>query len=311
MKVSTKNIWLGRFYSLFRGVLLIGLSFVILYPLLLKLAISLRSAEDILDSSIILLPKHFTLYNLTNVMEVMNYGKAFVNTLLICTLSGLLHVFSCTLIAYSLAKFQFPGKKLVYMAVVLTFFVPPQLLSVPIYTVFRNFDLFGLLQAVGGRGLNLLDKPVSLLLLYGTANALKSGLYVYLLIQFFRNMPRELDEAAAVDGASNTRVLLSVALPNARVMLVTVFLFTFVWQWTDLQYASMFFKNFEVLSTKLSVVGQSYALFLQAQGTLSTPLQVSQIVSAGSIVFLLPLLVLYLFCNRFFVQGIERSGIVG
>ena len=311
MKASTKNLWLKRTYSLFRAVLLIGLSFVILYPLLLKVAISLRSAEDILDSSIILLPKHYTFNNLANVMDTMNYWKAFGNTVLICTLSGLLHVFSCTLVAYSLAKFQFPGKKLVYVAVILTFFVPPQLLSVPIYTVFKNFDLFGFLQAVMGKGLNLLDKPVSLLLLYGTANALKSGLYIYLLIQFFRNMPRELDEAAAVDGASNTRTLLSIALPNAKVMLVTVFLFTFVWQWTDLQYAAMFFQNFEVLSTKLSVVGQSYALYLQSQGTLSTPLQISQIVSAGSIVFLIPLLILYLFCNRFFVQGIERSGIVG
>jgi multiple sugar transport system permease protein len=244
-------------------------------------------------------------------MEMMNYNSAFINSLLMSVLTGVLHVSACTLTAYSLAKFNFPLKKLFYIAVVMTFFIPPQLLSVPTYSVFKNFDIFGLLRIVLPKGINLLDNPVSLLFLYGTANALKSGLFIYLMIQYFRNIPKELDEAAAVDGASLSRTFLSVVIPSSRVMLVTIFLFTFVWQWTDLQYTSMFFKEFEVLSTKLQFVGQTYALFLQGQGAMDNPLLVSQMVSAGSIVFMVPLLILYIICNKFFVQGIERSGIVG
>ena len=287
--------------SAFRTVFLLGLGFIIIYPLLLKLAISLRSYDDIMDSSIIFLPKHFTLDGIFKAMTMMNFNKAFMDSFIISFLSGVLHVAACTVTAYSLAKFDYPFKRLFYIAVIITFFVPPQLLSMPTYAIFKNFDIFGILRIVFPKGINLLDNPISL----------KSGLYIYLLIQFFRNLPKELDEAASVDGAGLTKTFFSITLPSARVMLVTVFLFTFVWQWTDLQYSSMFFTNFQVLSINLEMVGQTYAAFLQTGGALANPLLVSQIVSAGSIAFMIPLLLVYAVSNKFFVQGIERSGIVG
>ena len=211
--------------------------------------------------------------------------------------------------AYSIAKFDYFGKKIVYVAVLLTFFIPPSLISLPMYTSFQSFDIFGIFQAVTGQPLQLLDNPVSLLLLYGTANGLKSGLFVYLLVQYFKNFPTVLDEAAEVDGASNLKILLSIALPSAKVMLVTVFLFTFVWQYTDTFYTSMFFTTFKVMSSALSSVGATFAQMAQEGGM--TFIKVSQMTSAGSILFALPLILLYAVCNKVFVQGIERSGIVG
>ena len=293
-----------------RALFLLGLGFIVLYPLMLKTAIALRSFEDIMDSSIIFLPKNFTLKPILTSMDMMNFSVAFKNSFIIAFAGSLLHVFACTITAYSLAKFQYPFKKLLYFAVIVTFFVPPQLLSVSTYSVFRNFDVFGLFQSLSGEALNLLDNPVSLLALYATANALKSGLYIYLLIQFFRNMPKELDEAASVDGAGLARVFVSIVLPSARIMMVTVFLFSFVWQWTDLQYTSMFFRNFQMLSLRLQLVGQTYQLSLLQDGIMN-PLLVSQIVNAGSVAFVIPLVAIYITCNKFFIQGIERSGIVG
>jgi len=311
MSVNSKKLIAKGGFSLFRMALLIGLCFCVLYPVLLKVLISFRSQADIMDSSIIILPKHFTFDTFKRAMKLMDYGNAFLNTLFVCTISGLLHVTSCLLAAYSLSKFKVKGRAVVYMAVALTFIVPPVLLSVPTYTIFQQFTLFGLLKPIFPKGLNLLDNPVSLFLLYGTANSLKSSLYIFLFLQFFNGMPKELDEAAAVDGASHFRTLISIALPSARLMAVTVFLFTFVWQWTDINYTSMFLRDYTLLSSELAAIGWTFSTYLTQQLSGSNPLMVSQMVSAGSIVFILPLLALYVVCNRFFVQGVESSGLVG
>jgi sugar ABC transporter permease len=295
--------------AVFRYAFLFGLIFTILYPQLTKIAVAFRSDADLMDTSIVFLPKHFVFDAFLEAAEALNYWPTFFRTVLLCAAASLLHVAACTMTAYSIAKFDYFGKKIVYVAVLLTFFIPPSLISLPMYTSFQSFDIFGIFQAVTGQPLQLLDNPVSLLLLYGTANGLKSGLFVNLLVQYFKNFPKVLDEAAEVDGASNLKILLSIALPSAKVMLVTVFLFTFVWQYTDTFYTSMFFTTFKVMSSALSSVGATFAQMAQEGGM--TFIKVSQMTSAGSILFALPLILLYAVCNKVFVQGIERSGIVG
>lgn len=289
----------------FRYAFLIGLVFTILYPQLNKVVIAFRSDADLIDSSIIFLPKHFAIDSFIQAADGMDYLSTFFRTLFICVACAFFHVIACTLTAYSIAKFDFRLKKPVYVCVILTFLVPPSLISLPIYTTFQNFDIFGIFKLLSGSMVTLLDKPISLLLLYATANGLKSGLFVFLLVQYFKNMPRVLDEAAEVDGATNLQILLRIALPSARVMMVTVFLFTFVWQWTDTYYTSMFFTEFKVMSSALN---ELTAAFSNVEMSF---VKLSQISSAGSVLFVIPLLILYLLCNKAFVQSIENSGIVG
>lgn len=304
----SKNKLKSLLFSVFRFAFLAGLIFMILYPQLDKIAISFRSNHDLVDTSIIFLPKHFVFDAFLEAADAMDYWPTFFRTLFFCAGASFLHVISCTMTAYSIAKFDFFGKKIVYACILLTFLVPPLLISLPIYTTFRTFDIFGLFGLITGSPINLLDKPISLLLMYATANCLKSGLFIYLLIQYFKNLPKVLDEAAEVDGANNLDIMLKISIPSARVMLVTVFLFSFVWQWTDTYYSSMFFSKFKVLSTTLSQINSYSPL---ADGADILFIKVSQISSASSIIFVLPLIVLYIFCNKAFVQGVERSGIVG
>lgn len=289
--------------SVFRYAFLIGLIFTILYPQLNKVIIAFRSQADLVDSSIIFFPKHFSIASFQESADNLEYFPTLFRTILICTVSGILHVASCTLTAYSIAKFEFKLKKFIYALIILTFLVPPTLISLPLYTNFQNFDIFGIIEAITGSPLTLLDNPISIFLLYATANCLKSGLFIFLLIQFFKNMPRVLDEAAEVDGATNAQIFIKLALPAARTMLVTVFLFTFVWQWTDTYYTSMFFNEFTVMSSALmkSVSGSIERTFVES----------SQLSSAGSVLFVIPLIILYVICNKAFVQSIENSGIVG
>jgi len=94
-------------------------------------------------------------------------------------------------------------------------------------------------------------------------------------------------------------------------MMITVFLFTFVWQWTDIFYTSMFFKNYELLSLNLGVVGSTYHQYMYNLKLPTHPMLISQMNNAGSLLFILPLILIYLICNKYFVQGVERSGIVG
>lgn len=308
MKVLNKNRLKNVLFSVFRFAFLAGLVFMILYPQLGKIAISFRSNQDLIDTSIIFLPKHYVFDAFMEAFAAMEYLPTFFRTVFFCIVASVLHVISCTMTAYSIAKFEFFGKKLVYVCVLLTFLVPPSLISLPIYTSFRSFDILGIIKLITGKSISLLDNPVSLLLLYATANCLKSGLFVYLLIQYFKNLPQVLDEAAEVDGATNLDIMLKIAIPSARTMLVTVFLFTFVWQWTDTYYSSMFFTNFDVMSGVLSEINAYQPL---ADAANISFIKVSQISSASSILFVLPLIILYVVCNKAFVQGVERSGIVG
>lgn len=293
----------GLLMAIFRYAFITGLVFTILYPQLNKIIIAFRSQSDLVDSSIIFFPKHFSAASFEEAGTNMEYFTSLSKTLLVCTISALLHVASCTLTAYSIAKFEYRFKSVVYGCVILTFLVPPSLISLPLYSTFQSFDIFGIFTAITGEPLFLLDNPATAYMLYATANGLKSGLFIFLLVQFFKNMPRVLDEAAEVDGASNTQIMFNIALPAARTMIVTVFLFTFVWQWTDTHYTEMFFRGYGVMATALT-----NAL---SRDITKTFIETSQLVSAASVLFTIPLVLLYVICNKAFVQSIENSGIVG
>ncbi|HOB37119.1 MAG: carbohydrate ABC transporter permease [Clostridiales bacterium] len=286
--------------SVIRAILVAGICFTILYPLLLKFAICFKSPEDLLDSSMAFLSRNPSFDTFKTAYQMMNYTESFLNTTLLCALSGLFHVISCTLVGYSLGRYKYKFKAIVFGFVIMTMIVPPQVISIPMYLSFGNVF-----------GVSLIDNPVSLLLLYLTGNSLKSGLYIYLLTQFFRSLPKELEEAALVDGAGETKTMFFVMLPNARLMMITVFLFSFVWQWTDIFYTSMFFKNYELLSLNLGVVGSTYQQYMYTSKLPTHPMLISQMNNAGSVLFIVPLILIYLICNKYFVQGIERSGIVG
>ena len=289
--------------SIFRYAFITGLVFTILFPQLNKIIIAFRSQADLVDSSIIFFPKHFSVSAFEEAWVNMEYVSALFKTLLVCTISALLHVASCTLTAYSIAKFDYRFKGLVYGCVILTFLVPPSLISLPLYSSFQSFDIFGIFSAINGEPLLLLDNPATAYMLYATANGLKSGLFIFLLVQFFKNMPRVLDEAAEVDGATNTQIMFNIALPAARTMIVTVFLFTFVWQWTDTNYTEMFFSGYGVMATALTNS--------LSRDITKTFVETSQLVSSSSVLFTIPLVFIYVICNKAFVQSIENSGIVG
>ena len=170
---------------------------------------------------------------------------------------------------------------------------------------FKFFDPLQIIALNGVlQGSSLINTPWPFVLLSSTCLGLKNGLYVYMMRQYFSGVPAAVEEAASIDGCGHFRIFYQIMLPGARSMLLTVFLFSFVWQWTDSYYSSMLAPNLPTLNMQL--FGMTEQLIANHGNIASSLLESPQF-----LLLILPLIILYLFTQRYFVEGIERSGIVG
>ena len=318
----TKVVWF-----VFRLVLLVGISYVVLFPFFTKVAGSFMAPEDFVDVTVRLIPKNWTLDIYKGVLTELNYWEAFGNTLLLSGSCALLQTFICATIGYGFAKYKFKLNGLIFLLVMLTMIVPHQTLELSLFMKFRYFDLFGILSFFSGgasvgieavdnilssikilpwpNGINMCNTYWPLLILSATGLAFKNGLYIFMLRQFFRGIPDSLEESAYIDGASNFRTFIQIVLPMSVPMLITVFLFAFCWQWTDNFYTELFFTTTKTTlmpdiidipkSLKTDYAGQS--------------LYYAAIRNTCGLCIIAPLVVLYLFGQRYLVEGIERSGL--
>ena len=177
-------------WKLMRFVLLVGLSFMILYPVFVKFSASLKSTADMMDSTVVFIPKNPTLQNYKIVLNSVNYALTLLMTVLFCLVQSLLQLASCSLVAYGIARFKFKGHKLLFGMAVLTLIIPPQIILLPLYIRFHFFGITNIFQFSGiFSGVDLINTYWPFLLLSGTALGFKNGLYIYLLRQHFKNMP--------------------------------------------------------------------------------------------------------------------------
>lgn len=292
-------------WKLMRFVLLVGLSFMILYPVFVKFSASLKSTADMMDSTVVFIPKNPTLQNYKIVLNSVNYALTLLMTVLFYLVQSLLQLASCSLVAYGIARFKFKGHKLLFGMAVLTLIIPPQIILLPLYIRFHFFGITNIFQFSGiFSGVDLINTYWPFLLLSGTALGFKNGLYIYLLRQHFKNMPMALEEAAYIDGCGPFRTFLRIMLPGSVPMLVTVFLFSFVWQWNDTVYSGIFFPEIPTLANKL------YGMVFTTMGA-GTTLMSAVLESPKFFLLITPIVILYLFTQKLFVQSISRSGIVG
>ena len=297
-------------YKILRGILIFGLCFLILQPLLNQISISFMSQTDLFDSTVISIPREPSLNNYQDAMRVMDYVNSLLITLGITFGVALLQIAACTFVAYGFARYNFPFKKTIFGFVILTIIVPPQTILAPLYLNFRFFDIFGIFNLTMGEPLNLLFNPIGYLLMASTGMGLRSGLYIFMLRQHFRNMPKELEEAAYIDGCGKLRTFLQIMLPDAIPMIVSCFLFAFVWQWTDSFFSSLFLGNTNVLSLQLLSLADVFSHQYRMQNLIlpSIPL-IESIIATGIILVIMPLIAIYMFAQRSFVESIGQSGI--
>ena len=317
-------------WIIFRMVLLVGISYVVLFPFISKIAGSFMSPEDFVDVTVRLIPKNFTLDIYKAVLFELDYWEAFFNTLLISLLCAGLQMFICCLIGYGLAKFRFKGNNIVMLLVILTMIVPHQTLQLSMFMHFRYFDILGILSFLSGGAsigfmpdsfnellagiqifklddfaLPLTNTYWPLAILSATGLAFKNGLYIYMLRQFFTGVPDALEESAYIDGSGVFRTFFTIILPLSVPMMVTVFLFSFCWQWMDDFYTELFFTTSKItLMPDVVEVPTSLKTDYAGQN-----MYYAAIRNTCGIAIILPLVALYCVGQNFLVQGIERSGL--
>ena len=306
-------------YKIFRALLLFGFCFLILQPLLNKVSVSFMPENDLYDSTVISIPRNFSTENYTLALDLLDYWPTLIQTIIILIISASLQVAACTLTAYGFARYKFPGRSLLFMCVFLIIIVPPQTVLSSLYLNFQFFDIFGIVKLITGRNLNLLGTLTGYLLLSATAMGLKSGLYIFLLRQYFRGVPKELEEAAYVDGCGRLYTFGRIMLPDAMPMLTSCFLFSFVWQWTDTLFTTFFLRGYKMMPIALSRLTESFTRYWATinsvgsggSGIMAQPPvgYIEAVVATGILVTLIPLILLYLVAQRTFVESLSQTGI--
>ena len=295
-----------------RFILLFGLCFLILQPILNKISVSFMTEADLYNPIVISIPEHFTTDNYRLAAELMSYSKAIVNSLVISLTIALLQVTVCLLVGYGFARFEFPLKKFWFACVILVILIPPQTIASSLHLHFKFFDILGLFKLTTGSTINLRGNVLPYYLMSAGCMGLKNGLYIFMIRQFFRNIPVDLEEAAYVDGCGMLKTFTRIMLPQTKPIVMSCFLFAFVWQWTDGFYSKMFLGTTKLLSTGLARLVDSLGAYIQRMtGTLTTVSVAYSncILATGTLMIIVPIIVLYLFAQKAFVESISTSGI--
>lgn len=278
-------------WKLVRAVILLGLCYIILYPFFIKVVNAFKTYSDFIDPTVRFLPKTFTWGNVRHVVKEMSYWSALQNTLLISVALGALQTLVCAVVGYGFARFQFKGRNLCFFLVIFSLIVPSQTILLPLYLKFKAF--LGVFKLIG--------TAWPLVILSMTGLGIKNGLYIFMFRQFFRNMPKELEEASYLDGCGTLRTFTKIMLPAATAVMTTVFLLALAWQWTDTVFPPLFLDEVNILSKNVSALAQSAG----------KPIEVANYVNIGAVLAVLPIALIYIVLQKFFVESIDRAGIVG
>lgn len=299
--------------SIFRALLLIGLCFIILMPIIQKVSFAIRAPSDVSNPQVIWVPQNFAFTNIYIAYRLLDYWNSLLNTTIMSFGNMFLQIISTAIAGYAFARLRFKGSNILFAIVLFTIVVPYETLHISRKMFFHNTPFFGI---------NLNNTVFSLFIMSAFGMGIRSAIFIYIFRQFFRNLPMELEESAQIDGAGVIRTFWSVMLPNARGAIVTVGLFSFVWQWNDYYFASLFAigRKMPLLTTRLAGATERIDTVIKSNieltrligpTILNNPLLFGLIANTAALLMMLPLLIAYFRVQKLFVESIERTGITG
>ena len=311
-KNKVKEVGANLIVSIFRYLLLIAISYIILYPLFAMISYSLQSRADVLDTSVTWIPKFGTFDTYKVAFEALDYPKALLNTVLVGLVSAALEIFSCAIAAYGFARFKFKGRGLLFGIVLFTAIVPVQILVIPLFLNYQYFgfgyivNLLNLIPGVNIPYISLINTPFTFWLPSIFGVGLRSGLCIFIYRQFFMGLPKELEEASWIDGCNPLMTFFRVVIPSSGVVFLTVAIFAIIWHWNEYYQSVIFFTNNFPLSVTLSTIRDQALNTMGYRDAFAAPY-----VSAACLMFIAPVLIMYIFLQKKFIQSIDRGGIVG
>ncbi|RJE82834.1 carbohydrate ABC transporter permease [Paenibacillus sp. 1011MAR3C5] len=261
-------------------LVVIGIAF--LAPFIWMLLTSLKSLEEISTFPLTIWPEAFQWSNYKDVFEIIPFAKYFLNTLLVTLASVVGQLFAAPLVAYSITKIEWSGRKWIFPIVIATMLLPFQVTMIPIYMIFKDLGLTGSYW------------PLIIPTFTG------APLYIFLLRQFFMSIPDTIIQAARIDGASESRIYVTMILPLCRPALAAVAIFTFLYTWSDFMGPLLYLNNADM-----------YTLTLGLQAFLAEHYTEWGLLMAASALFTLPLIIMFFFAQKQFIEGITLTGIKG
>lgn len=264
-------------------LLLVAGAVVVTLPFVFMVSTALKSRTQVLEFPPRLLPTDPTTFNFTDVLTAEQFDVYFLNSLIVAVAATAGTLVISSLLAYAFARFEFPGKEFLFYGLLLGMMIPPVMLIIPQFLVSRT--------------LGLLNSLLGLIVVYITMNL---SLQTFLLRGFFEDIPRELEEAAVIDGASPRTILWRIILPLSRPGLAVVAIFTFLYSWDEFPWAHV-----AIQETSKRTLPIAIALF---HGQHSTQWG---LVFAASIIAVIPIVLLFAFLQRYFIRGISTSGVKG
>jgi multiple sugar transport system permease protein len=288
----------GLVFTLLLYALLVAIGFVYLYPLLFMFVTSIKSPSDLLNPMVQWVPTELFTGNYVKALRVLNYPKTLAASVLISVVPSVLQVAVTALVGYGLARYRFWGKRLVLALILVTFIIPPQTTVIPQMLTYRDFGLLG--------------SPLALILPAALGQGFRSAIFILVFYQTFLSLPKVLEEAARLDGASDVRIFVSIALPSAVPAIIALFIFSVVWYWNETYLTVIFLEGgVQTLPMQLSKFTQAYEN-LYPPGVVNIFDRLNEAVKmSGTFLIILPLLVMYFILQKWFVESVERTGITG
>jgi multiple sugar transport system permease protein len=265
---------------------IISFGILMLYPVLWMISSSVKP-ESLIFSDPGLWPKEITFDNYIsgwNVVRDVTFGSFFKNSFLISSISVLANLITCSMAAYAFARLKFPLKKLWFACMLMTIMLPAHVTLVPQYTIFHHLGWVNTIL------------PLTVPKMLAT-----DAFFIFLMVQFFRGIPRELDESATMDGCGAIQIYYRIVLPLALPVLITTAIFTFIWTWDDFFSQIIYLNTVENFTVPLGL-----RLFLDSQGQSSWGA-----VFAMSVLSLLPVAAIFFIFQKYIIEGIATSGIKG
>lgn len=302
--ITAKKIILGNaerdglLQRMFLYGILLGMGFVYLYPVLYMISVSFMSTKDLVDATVTWIPRTLSLEGFQKAAQTLDYWEGLKSSLQMSLVPAILQTVTLAFAGYGLARFPLPFKKLWFALIVFIFLIPTAVTLIPRYMMFNTYHLINTVW------------PTMLTALLG--QGVKSSLFLLIYYQFFNSYPKALDEAAMIDGAGSIKVFVRVAVPMAVPAIVVTFLFSFIWFWNETTQLSLLSGTAaRTLPIRLAAFVDSFNKLYPSNDTSAGGALNESIRLSGTLLTIAPLLLMYLFLQKFFVQSIERTGITG
>ena len=299
---------------IFLYFVLIEMAYLFVLPFIYIFTTALMSSSDYMDPTIEYIPTAIEWENFKKAFEGLDYftikfdqmenqwvfSSTFVNSLGTSLISALLQTVSCAIIGYSIGRYKYVGKNLIFFFIVLVLLIPPQT------TILASYGMWANMQLVNTWA------PIILPCIFGLG--LRGALFVLIYMYFFQRVPDVIDDAARIDGAGAIRIFLTIMLPLVKSAIAIIFIFSFVWHWND-NYESpmyMFLDGKQTLQPRLERLQHYYSQKLTQQGVMSEieKALAEPVLFAGCLMVMLPVLIVYILGQKQLAAGIERIGII-